>query len=112
MLEFYDSSTPKARKEYTCDFCNQKIQIGEKYSRFSGKYDGDMFDVKHHLLCERICRAYCDWANDNEYSNDDVQDWLQSEICYDCKHYEDDDCEEHPLSCPIIRATFEKGGAE
>lgn len=110
MLDFYDSTTPKARKEHICDLCGQKIQIGEKYSRFRGKYDGDMFDIKHHLLCERICRAYCEWAGDKEYDNDRVQDWLHDEICYDCENCKD--CKEHPLRCPIVRAKFEKGGAE
>ena len=109
MLEFYDSSTPKAKKEHTCDLCNQRIKVGEKYSRFRGKYDGDWIDIKHHLLCDRICRAYCDWANDDEYSNDCVQDWLHDEYCYDCERCED--CEENPLSCPVIRAEFEKRGA-
>lgn len=110
MFDFYDSSTPKARKEHTCDLCNQKIQIGEKYSRFRGKCDGDLFDIKHHLLCDRICRAYCEWAGDNEYSYDEVSDWLHDEICYDCEHCEE--CEEFAERCPIVRAKFEKGGAE
>lgn len=42
MLEFFNQTYPKAKKEHTCDLCNQKIAVGEKYSRFTGKYDGDM----------------------------------------------------------------------
>lgn len=106
MLEFGNYTSPKAKKEHICDLCNHKIHVGEKYSRFSGKYDGDMFDVKHHLLCERICRAYCDWANESEYTNDDVQDWLREEYCLCCENYEE--CTVHEFECSIIRENIEK----
>ncbi len=43
MMEFYNQSLPKARKDHVCEFCGKKIHKGEKYSYESGKYDGDMF---------------------------------------------------------------------
>ena len=46
MLEFYHIKHPKARKEHVCDLCNSKILLGQTYERYSGKYNGDMFDLK------------------------------------------------------------------
>lgn len=109
MLEFFNQTYPKAKKEHTCDLCNQKIAVGEKYSRFTGKYDGDMLDVKHHLLCERMCKAYCAWANETEYANEDVQEWLREEYCHICENYEE--CTVSEFECPIIRENFVKGGS-
>lgn len=114
MLEFYKSATPKARKEYICDLCGQKILKGETYHRYSGKYNGDMFDDKQHLTCRNIINAYCSAIGENEYDDDSISDWLHDKYCFDCKHYDEDDCE-HPcvLDCPLIREHFiEKGEKE
>ena len=46
MLEFWNIKHPKARKEHTCDMCGLKILPGQIYERYSGKYDGDLFDWK------------------------------------------------------------------
>lgn len=112
MLEFYNSTYPKAKKEYKCDLCDQKIKVGEKYHRYSGKYDGDMFDNKYHLTCQKIINAYCEKMNDNEYDEDGICDWLHDEYCIDCRCYEEDNCTFYPLYCPKIRKHFEKGAEE
>ena len=112
MLEFFNSKHPQARKEYKCDLCNQKIKVGEKYHRYSGKYDGDMFDDKYHLTCQRIINAYCEKMNDNEYDEYCICDWLQDEYCLDCRCYEEDNCTFYPLTCPKIRQHYEKEGAK
>ena len=54
MLEFYNSTYPKAKKEYKCDLCDQKIKVGEKYHRYSGKYDGDEADSHRNQLLHNI----------------------------------------------------------
>lgn len=112
MLEFWNSTYPKARKEYECSLCGQAIKKGEKYHRFSGKYDGDMFDDKIHMTCQEIISAYCRAVNDNEYDEDGISDWLQDEYCLDCSCYEEDNCTFFPITCPKIRQKFEKEGAE
>lgn len=108
MLDFYNIKTPKARKEHKCDLCEGTIQKGETYCRFSGKYDGDMFDDKYHLVCREIINTYCEKTNNNEYHNDYIYDWLRDEYCLDCPHY-NEDCEECALSCSRIKKIFEKG---
>lgn len=76
MLEFSNSAYPKARKEYKCDLCNQIIHKGEIYHRWSGKYDGNMFDDKYHVICQKIINEYCYVMGEGEYDNDSIQDWL------------------------------------
>lgn len=107
MLEFGNSTYPKARKDYRCDLCGHLIRKGESYHRWCGKYDGDMFDLKYHKTCQKIINAYCEAQGDDEYSEDCILDWLRDEYCLDCKLYEDDECEEFPISCPHIRKKFE-----
>lgn len=51
MLEFSTQKTLTARKEHKCLLCGQKIGIGQKYIRHSGKYDGDFFDDCFHESC-------------------------------------------------------------
>lgn len=59
--EFYESSTPKARKEHECDECRRTIHVGEKYRYIAGKWDGDFETFKICLLCEEIRRSFkCD----------------------------------------------------
>ena len=88
MLEFYTATKPKARKQHKCDLCGKIIEPGEKYSCFSGKYDGEMFTTKHCLPCNNIVNAYCD----------------------KCEHggWADDDCEYITVDCPYIREHYEE----
>jgi len=52
--DFQQVRWPKARREHQCEECCMKILKGEKYCRFSGKYDGDFFDFKICARCEAL----------------------------------------------------------
>ena len=112
MLDFYNSTYPKAQKEYKCDLCGQIIKKGEKYHRWCGKYDGDMFDNKYHTACQRMISAYCHAMDDDEYNENCVCDWLHDEYCLDCRCNEEDNCTFFETTCPKIRQHFEKGSEE
>lgn len=47
------SSHPKAKKQYTCIWCNGKIEIGEKHLSRAYKYEGDFQSDRMHLECEQ-----------------------------------------------------------
>ena len=44
----------KATKEHRCDFCTDKIRVGEKYMKSTHKYDGTIYDWKTHTYCDKI----------------------------------------------------------
>lgn len=106
MLEFWNNRHHKARKKHVCDMCGLEILPGQTYQRYSGKYDGEMFDCKYCLDCEKVIDAYCSQV-DNEYSDDEIHEWLQEEFCSECIHgwhREDalDDCTFSEFHCPFI----------
>lgn len=107
MLDFFKSTHPTARKDYKCDLCNQIIHRGEVYHRYTGKYDGELFDDKYHLLCQNIINTYCSETGDNEYDNDSVYEWLHDNHCYSCDN--NDECNKSVLICPLIRKHYERG---
>ncbi|EOS47185.1 hypothetical protein C810_01501 [Lachnospiraceae bacterium A2] len=109
MLEFYNQSKPKARKDHVCEFCIQTIRKGEKYSYETGKYEGEMFVRKLCLVCKNILDKFCNESGDEEFSWDWITDWLCDLYCYDCEHGTKGkgDCEMQPQNCPLIRSKFE-----
>jgi hypothetical protein len=54
-METISFTTPKARKEHTCDWCNEKIKVGETYTRAFCK-ENDVYVWKNHIHCEKIAQ--------------------------------------------------------
>ena len=110
MLEFSSMSERIARKNHICDLCGEVITIGEKYNRYSGKYEGEMFDMKHHLMCREIIYQFCDDTDSCEYTESEILEWLQEKICYECEHswHGDgkDDCDTSLFQCPRVIERF------
>lgn len=114
MMEFYNQSLPKARKDHVCEFCGQKIRKGDVYSYETGKYDGDMFVRKLCLVCKNILDEFCRESREDGFSWDEITDWLSDLYCHDCKHgrNQKDDCKFKPQNCPLIKKNFDKEEAE
>lgn len=71
----------KAIKEHKCDFCAEKIRIGETYRKSTHKLDGDIYDWKTHKHCAEIAsklRMYDD--ADEGVSGDDFQEHISQEF--------------------------------
>lgn len=49
--EFFVQSRPMARSEHTCCECGGTIQKGERYGRYSGKWDGQIATFCRCYLC-------------------------------------------------------------
>ena len=106
-MEFYNDLVYKAKKEYKCEFCNQKINVGEKYHRQSGKYDGDFFDRKVHMICDNMISTFC--KEENEYediSYDGVVEWLRYKHCYNCP--DDEECNISMFECKKIIDKYQR----
>jgi hypothetical protein len=54
-MEIIDFRTQKAIKEHTCNWCNEKIKIGQKYNRGLYKED-DIYIWKSHIYCLEIAQ--------------------------------------------------------
>lgn len=100
MTEFQTQRTLTARKPHKCFLCGADIQIGEKYVRYSGKYDGDFFDQCFHTDCVYLLDKFCREQRDEEYSPDWVTDWISDRVCYSCEKKED--CEENCFRCKKV----------
>lgn len=48
-----------ARKEHDCIWCREKIQVGEKYSKQTGVFEGDFQANKFHPECLEVSFIYC-----------------------------------------------------
>lgn len=55
MIETLKSQTEvKANKEHRCNFCGNKISIGELYIKSTHIGDGDLYDWKTHWYCNEL----------------------------------------------------------
>lgn len=88
--------------------CGEEISVGEKYERYTGKYDGDFFDQCFHENCIAILDKFCRDQQDEEYQQDLVADWVYGRACDDCP--QKDHCKENVFRCK--RALFVMLGKE
>lgn len=100
MLDFYSDKTVKAKKEHKCSLCGQKIEAGESYRRYSGKYDGEFFDQCFHENCTEILDKFCRDQQDEEYQQEWVAGWLYGWVCDDCPKKEC--CKENVFRCKNV----------
>ena len=72
------ASKPKARKEHVCNYCYNKIKIGEIYNYFVNVYDGDLYDWKNHISCGLIASQLrmFDNADEGLTADDFIQEIL------------------------------------
>lgn len=105
MLEFFNESTHRSRKERVCECCGKTIQVGETYTNQRGKYEGDFFARDLCLPCEAILDSFCRNV-DNEFAWDEVAEYAQNCVCWSCQKYADDCCDAPTLQCPIVKRHF------
>jgi hypothetical protein len=53
MSEFGVSTHPRARRDYRCEWCGEKIFTGEIHFKFAGVWEGDFQNYRMHLECEK-----------------------------------------------------------
>ena len=100
MLDFCTDKIVKAKKDHKCSLCGQKIQAGESYRRYSGKYEGDFFDCCYHDSCYHLIGKFCRIEGEDEYSEDWVQEWIMLKVCWDCPNEEE--CLENTFRCKKV----------
>ena len=55
-METLSDITRKANKAHICDFCNTKINKGERYHIQTNVADNDIWTWKSHISCKEIAR--------------------------------------------------------
>lgn len=58
IVEVLDDDHPVARKPHVCCECKGVIQPGQRYSRFVGKWEGEIIKYSTCSLCEEIRRVF------------------------------------------------------
>lgn len=56
--QLLSKTTPVARKQYSCIWCVEKIEQGEKHVYEVSKYDGDFQCGRWHPECIEACHQY------------------------------------------------------
>lgn len=69
-------TTHKAKKQHRCDWCCQKIEVGEVYNYSTHVCDGHFFVWKNHERCEQIANKLkmFDEADYEGLTSDDFQE--------------------------------------
>ena len=107
MSDFFTTRKMKSLKERKCSLCGETIEVGERYSRYSGKYEGDFFDEKYHIDCYDLIGKYCLSTGENEYDDWCVMDWIADRVCSDCPKHLDDTCTEKVFRCKMVLKTLD-----
>lgn len=105
-LDFSTLRKSVSRKPYTCGLCQQSIDKGTDYIRFSGKYDGCMFDDKFHIDCYALIGAYSRVYGVDEWDEWEVHDWITEDVCSDCPQRVEGKCTVSPYTCDIVLETL------
>lgn len=65
--ELISETRPKARKEYPCIWCVEKILKGELHIREVSKYDGGLQDHRWHPECRDAASKYFHESGEEEF---------------------------------------------
>ncbi len=92
-MKVLSTSKPKARKQYTCEFCYGKIEKNEVYSSQVCVYD-TIYIFRTHLACDKIANKLQMYEDvDEELFGEDFRDFIREEfrsiwIAKDTNHFE------------------------
>lgn len=72
----------KARKEHECMLCGLPIKKGETYYKQTNVDDGDIYDFKMHIHCDKIAIKYDLYGNYNDegLTDDAFMDFIRQEF--------------------------------
>lgn len=83
--EFESIAEPKARKQHICRECRRLILAGQRYRRFSGKFEGSMFCEKTCLDCVEILAAFnCDGGALEDGLWNDIEQYVFPKMTTGC----------------------------
>ncbi len=60
-MDHLRSTTPRARKQHSCDWCARDIRAGTRYRRHTFVDEGHLYCWKAHQGCERLVHPAIDY---------------------------------------------------
>ena len=112
MMEFYSESKHKSSKERICELCGMVINKGDYYYSERGKFEGEFFSRDMHVHCHNMEYEFCEEV-DNEFSWDEITDYIQDKYCSECEHAACNDdqedwaeCDFYVTECPKLVKQF------
>lgn len=66
--QLISKTLPKARKEYPCIWCSEKILIGEIHLKEVGEFEGDFQSNRWHEECHNAAQMYFNESGENEFT--------------------------------------------
>lgn len=82
-METISTKILKAKKFHRCDYCNQKIDLGEKYTNQFNRVSEGVYTWKSHLHCDEIAlKLKMHDQADEGVSSDDFFEHIQCEFSH------------------------------
>jgi ribosomal protein L24E len=79
-MERIGESTPVAKKDHVCSYCDGVIKKGEGYERTFLKHDGRVYAWKNHFKCSAIASKLGMFDNcDEGVTKDDFYEYIKEE---------------------------------
>ena len=101
MSDLYERRQVTAHRPHKCHLCSETIPPGACYIREKWRDDG-FREVKRHIHCDALLDKFFE-SNYNrmgdEYSDDEVWDWIRDKCLELCGADWRLDCEYNPYSC-------------
>ena len=90
MVSVLKTNRPIARKEHKCQYCECKINIGERYEVATCCFEGTIYDWKSHCDCADVSSALkmYDNCDDQGLGEESFHEFID-EYVYE-KHYDSD----------------------
>lgn len=111
MGDFYKHEYPKAKRPYECECCEKEIREGERYSRETGKHEGELYTRRLCMTCSNILTAYLEETGADTFGWWDVFDRIRNTYCAKCEHKKDGNrdggCGTHCIDCEKVRKDFQ-----
>jgi hypothetical protein len=78
MPEVIEQVDRKAKKEHICDYCGQKIEIGEIYEDQACVQDGVLYHWKSHMSCKELTRELQMEGYDEGLTAEDFREYVNN----------------------------------
>lgn len=102
MSDLYERRQVTARRQHKCHLCGAAIPAGVWYIREKWRDDG-FHEIKRHIHCDALLDEFFKseyYSMGDEYSDDEVWDWIRDKCLEQCGYEKRCDCDENPFACP------------